>query len=309
MRRARSRRFAWGSGVVSACVYGMMPTVAAIGYAGGVAPTVLVFLRSLIGGVLLLGLAVALHKVRVPLRDAVTLTVVCGPLFAIQLLCFFAAITLTGAQIAVVVAHMSPLFVLVVNALLTRRPPRPTTWVVCGAMVAGVALVSSAGTRTIALPGLLLGLASAAGYAAYYLVGEPCLRRTSVVTATALTSLGAAATAGTLLLLTPPTWQFTTAGWLSVVVQGVIIVPLGIGGAYLAVRALGPALGSLLGLLEPVVGVLAAAVFLHERLAWPQWIGVALVLLACGALPRIRSATEPRAPTVGTHGESAQRAV
>lgn len=293
-RQHRLRRAAWAGGVVSALAYGLTPTVAAIGYAGAVTPTVMVFLRSLIGGILLLVIAAATGRLRISWRDGAVLAGVCGPLFAIQLLCFFAAIDLTGAQIAVVLAHVSPVFVLVASAVLTRSMPHIRTWLVCGVMVAGIALVAGAGGGTVVGSGVALALVCAAGYAAYYLIGEPCLRRTSVVTATALTSLGAAAAAGVGLLFFPPAWSFTPAGWGSILVQGAVIVPLGIGGAYLAVRALGPVAGSLLSLLEPVVGVLAAALFLSESLARPQWAGAGLVLAACAILPWARiSAASP----------------
>ena len=45
---------AWGCGAASAVAYGLTPTFAAIGYAGGVSPAVLVCLRSLVGAALLL---------------------------------------------------------------------------------------------------------------------------------------------------------------------------------------------------------------------------------------------------------------
>ncbi|WP_257865670.1 DMT family transporter [Gordonia jinghuaiqii] len=298
-RTAGTERLAWTGGIVSAMVYGLTPTVAAAGYAGGVSPTALVFLRSLLGGFLLLGLAVVTGRFRVSSRDALTLTFLCGPLFAIQLLCFFAAINLTGAQIAVVLAHISPVFVLIASAVLLRRRPGPASWAVCGLMVVGVALVAGAGGGDVVVPGVLLALVCAAGYAAYYLVGEPCLRRVGVVTATGLTSIGSALAAGMVLLVAPTEWDFTTAGWVSVAVQGVIMVPLGIGGAYLAVRALGPVSGSMLGLLEPVVGVLAALAFLGESLVFAQWVGVAVVLAASALLPLARAGhSSPPPPTV-----------
>ncbi|MFT4042842.1 MAG: DMT family transporter [Gordonia sp. (in: high G+C Gram-positive bacteria)] len=280
---------AWIGGVVSAAAYGFTPTIAAIGYAGGVSPTVLVFLRSVIGGVLLVTMAVATGRWRVPIRDAAILTLVCGPLFATQLLCFFAAIRLTGAQLAIVVAHVSPVFVLVISVVILRRPARPVAWVICGVMIAGIAFVAGESGGHIAVPGLLLAVACALGYAAYYVIGEPCLRRVSVVAATGLTSLGAALAAGfVLLFLTPASWSFTASGWLSIVAQGVLILPLGIGGGYLAVRVLGPVPGSLLGLLEAVVGVLAASIFLGESLTWSQWAGVGVLLAASAALPWAR---------------------
>lgn len=55
-----------------------------------------------------------------------------------------------------------------------------------------------------------------------------------------------------------------------------------------------PTLGSgrvsLLGLLDPVIGVLAAQAVLGETLSALQWVGLAVAVGACGALPWVRGA-------------------
>lgn len=296
---AAKRRTGWVGGVTSAAAFGLTPTVAAFAYDGGVSPTVLVLLRSIIGGVLLLSVAAATGRlITVPWRTAVILTFVCGPLFGVQLLCFFAAIELTGAQVAVVIAHVSPVFVLAFSVLVLRKRLGVATWSVCGVMVAGVSLVAGAGDGGgVKGLGVLLAVTCAATYAAYYLLGEKHIRRVSVLTATAFTSIGSALTAGVIVLVRPQYWDFTAAGWTSVGIQGLLMVPLGIGGAYVALRVLGSVPGSLLSLLEPIVGVFAAQVFLSEKLFWPQWIGVTLVLLATGLLPWSQSRRPSQRPS------------
>ncbi len=130
------QRAAWPSGVVSATAYGMTPTVATFAYTGGVSLTMLVFLRRILGGTPPLVLAAATGKLRaVPIRDGAILTFVCGPLFGAQLLCFFAAAQISGAQVAVVLAHVSPVFVLIFTALVLRRKLGLPTWAVCAVMM------------------------------------------------------------------------------------------------------------------------------------------------------------------------------
>lgn len=63
------------------------------------------------------------------------------------------------------------------------------------------------------------------------------------------------------------------------------MIPIGVGSAFYAVRRFGAVPLSLLGLLEPIVGVLAASILLAERLTPAQWTGMAVILVACGALP------------------------
>jgi hypothetical protein len=59
------------------------------------------------------------------------------------------------------------------------------------------------------------------------------------------------------------------------------------GGALYAVRSLGSVPLSLLGALEPVIGLTLAAVLLHESLAPMQWVGVVIIVAACTAVPLV----------------------
>lgn len=292
--RDRATNTAWPAGIASALSYGLTPTVAAVGYAGGVSPTVLVCLRSLFGAVLLLAAAAATGRLRgVPWRPVLGLTCVCGPLFGVQLLCFFAAVRITGAQVAVVVVHIYPLFVLALLWLRAKKITHRGQLVLALAMAIGIAFVGGAGSTAVAAVGVVLALGSAAGYALYLVLGERWIHQVSALTAGGLASLGAGLTAGVLAIAGGENWSFAASGWASVVVQGLLLMPVGIGGSFLAVRGLGAAAVSLLGLLEPVVGVLAAQVFLGERLSLLQWIGMLIVVGASALLPLVQNARRP----------------
>lgn len=282
---------AWGCGAASAIAYGLTPTFAAIGYAGGVSPAVLVCLRSLVGAALLFLLAWSTGRLKgVTWKSAVGLCCVCGPLFGIQLLCFFAAVRVTGAQIAVVIVHIYPLFVMALVWVVARNRIHRGQLMLAVAMSGGIALVAGAGTSAVALNGAVLALLSAGGYALYLVVGERWIHQVSPVAAGALASLGAGIATGTIALVDGQPWTFEPSGWGSILFQGLLLMPIGIGCSFIAVRALGSTSVALLGLLEPVVGVLAAQVLLGEQLSPPQWAGMAVVLLASAALPLVRSA-------------------
>lgn len=288
--RDRAAAIAWIAGIASALSYGLTPTAAAFGYAGGVSPAVLVCLRSGLGAVLLLAAAVATGRLQgVSWRPVLGLTCLCGPLFGIQLLCFFAAVRVTGAQVAVVIVHIYPLFVLSLLWLRTRKIAHRGQIALALAMTAGVAFVGGTGSTAVAAIGVVLALASAVGYALYLVLGERWIHQVSALTAGGLASLGAGLTAGAFALVGGESWSFAASGWMSIVVQGLLLMPIGIGGSFLAVRKLGAAAVSLLGLLEPVVGVLAAQLFLGERLSVLQWMGMLVVVSASALLPLTQS--------------------
>ncbi|WP_137723298.1 DMT family transporter [Prescottella subtropica] len=294
---------AWACGLASVVVYGLTPTVAALSYDTGLTPTVLVALRSLCGAILILAFAGATGRIRrVPVRAALGLMLVCGPLFGLQVICYFAAVQSTGAQVSVVVVHVYPVFVLFFVWLTTRQRQNPAVIVLCLVMIGGIGLVGGSGGAAVTPAGVGLAVTSAVGYALYLVLGERWVRHVGAVLSSGLVTVGAAATAGLVAAglvaaVTAQPASFTAAGWVSVIAQGAFMIPIGVGCAFYAVRRLGSVSLSLLGLLEPVVGVLAARVVLGERLQPVQWAGMLVILAVCAILPRVSAA---RKVPVGT---------
>ena len=285
---ARSAGSAWGAGIASALCYGITPIVAIMAFGDGVSPSVLVTLRGFVGAAALLAFCALTHRLRaLPRGPALGLFAVCGPLFGAQILAYFAAIERTGAQLAVIVIHVYPVFVIALVWWQTRRPVSRAVVTVCAVLCVGIALVAGTAAGVAEPVGVGLAVISAAGYAGYFVCGERWVHRVDAVTATALVTLGSAVSVGVVAAVTHADFAIGAGGWAAVISQGLILIPIGIGGALYAVRRLGSVPVSLLGLLEPVIAILLAAALLGERLTLPQWAGVGIVLVACAALPRV----------------------
>ncbi|QBJ98649.1 DMT family transporter [Rhodococcus sp. ABRD24] len=277
---------AWVGGIASAIAYGLTPTVAALAYTEGVSPSVLVTLRGLLGGALILAFAAATGRLRrLPLRASLGLTFLCGPIFGLQILAYFAAVQSTGAQIALVLVHVYPVFVLLLVMLTRGQRAGLPVLMVCALMMGGIGLVSGSGSSSITAVGAGMAVLSAAGYAVYLVLGEPWVRQVGAIAATGLVTAGSTLAVGIVALATHQDFALSSGGWRTVILQAVFLIPIGVGGAFYAVRHLGSVSMSLLGLLEPIVGVVVAAIVLSERLGGLQWAGVTTILLACSLLP------------------------
>lgn len=273
---------------MSALAFGMTPTVAVLAYEEGVSASVLVTLRGVVGTLVILGYAWATGRLGGLRRSAVAgLALLCGPLFGMQLLACFAAIESTGAQTTVVLIHVYPLFVIALVWIVRGQRASARVLGLSTVMIAGIALVAATGTAGIASAGVVLAVLSAAGYAIYLVLGERWVRAVGPVAATGLVTAGATVSVGAIAVLTDQDFAVSPTGWGAVLLQGLIITPIGVGGAFYAVRRLGPVTMSLIGLLEPVVGVLVAAAVLGERLTPVQWAGVVSILVSCAALPGV----------------------
>jgi drug/metabolite transporter (DMT)-like permease len=95
--------------------------------------------------------------------------------------------------------------------------------------------------------------------------------------------------------LTPmlSTWSLpvNTVGWLGIAGASAGIA-IGLLTYFASFRYISPVRATMLSNLEPLVGILVAALILGERLALPQWAGVAMVI---GALVMFEAADRDRA--------------
>lgn len=205
-----------------------------------------------------------------------------GALLAVFQACYFAAVALTSVSLATMTTiGSSPVFVALATAVLDRRrPTTPTILSIAGA-VAGLILLTwspgGAGERWQLLAGLVLALASGAGFAALTLVTRRPVEGLDSLRTTAFGLLG-----GGVLLLPAALWLGAGLPWDA----GVLAVAAYLGAvptalAYVAYfRGLSrshPVLAALSALLEPLTAALLAAVLLGDRLGVAGWCGAALL--------------------------------
>ncbi|BBZ36334.1 DMT family transporter [Mycolicibacterium confluentis] len=277
---------AWTAGMASVLAFGTVPVVAMFGLADGVSPSVLVTLRGLcamVGIGLLCALTGRLR--RIPLAAVVWLVVVCGPLHGLQVFAFFGSMQHGGAQTAIVVTHVYPILVIILVALRDRVPVSWRSCLLALAALSGLIMVALTGGATASLAAVGLALVCAMSYALYLVGSERWVHRIDTVVATGLVTTGSTLSIGAVALFQGGSFSLSAAAWQVTLLQGLVLLPVGVCGALYAVRGMGSVAMGLLGILEPVVGVVLAALVLHESLTPLQWAGGAVVLAACALAP------------------------
>lgn len=293
---AHARR-GWAAGAASATAYGSMPVAAVFAYGAGTTPAVLLTVRGVIGIAVIGALWLLTGRARrLPIRPALWLLCFCGPVFGIQVLAFFMAVEHGGAQIPVIVVNVCPLLVIAMVWLRDRAPiPKMLIVLACTA-IGGLIMVSGTGTGAVSSITVGLTLLSAAGYAAYLVTSEQWVPQVGTVASAGLVTIGTTVTTGVVAAVQHDSFTLTGGVWLVAAIQGLVLMPVGMGGALYAVRTLGSVPLSLLGALEPVIGIALAAILLHERLTGIQWLGVIVILVACAAVPLVSGRrSEPNA--------------
>ncbi len=298
----------WAAGAASMLAYGSMAVVAVFAFNSGATPAVLLTIRGVFA-ILAIGAIWLLtgRARRVPWRAALGLVAVCGIVFGAQMVVFFIAVQRGGVQVPVVVVNVCPLIVIGLVWLRDRTPVPLTLIALTLVTVGGLVLVSGAGGSAASLSVVAMSLLSATGYAIYLVLSERWVHDVGTVAAAGLVMIGSTATVAVFAVASGDSFAVSALAWHTAILQGLVLTPVGMGGALYAVRSLGSVPLSLLGALEPVIGITLAALLLHEWLAPAQWIGVVIIVVACGAVPLVtrRRSTTPPAPLPLITGVSA----
>jgi drug/metabolite transporter (DMT)-like permease len=193
------------------------------------------------------------------------------------------AFQLAGVAVGTVLLYLAPSLVALGTWIFfkTRLVPRQAmALAVALTGVVGISgLLSDAGS--VHLGGLLLGLASAAGYASYSLFGHHLLQRVKgVVVVAASLGIGALGLWAVKLTVFGPQlpepwaifWIVTITGF------GTTLTPMLL--YTYGLSRVGPARAILIATLEPVLAVVWAFLILGEALSAPQLVGGALVIMS-----------------------------
>lgn len=280
---------------LSAVGFGAMAIFAKLAYRDGVSLSTMLFLRFAIAGVLLAAWGV-LRDMRWPRgRNLWWLVGMGGIGYVGQSFSYFAALQYASAGLVALLLYLYPAIVVVLSALLFRRPiGAGRGWAVAIAL-AGTALTVG-GDLHSEPAGIFLGIACACIYSGYILAGEGVMPRVGPLAAATVVMLAAAVVYGAAAWSAGPSWPVTFAGWAAVLAIAIFSTLLAILGFFKGLAKLGAADASTLSTLEPLVTLALAALVLGESVTAMQMAGGALILAAVIYLARVSSVARTASP-------------
>jgi drug/metabolite transporter (DMT)-like permease len=228
-------------------------------------------------------------------RRDVGLALAFGLLFLLATLCDFAAIDRLGVGLSRIVLFTYPLIVVFVAAAMERR--LPTRNQLAAFVIAYIGIIIVLRPDRLDLPdrfwsGVGLSLLCAFSIAIFYALTNPLIRRIGSGRFSTLTQLSALIGMSLISVVTfeADTLDFNREAylWIALIVVVATVAPMLM--QYEAMRRIGAARVSLIGLFGPIITVTVAWVVLEERLDAIQLGGFALVLVGIGILewPQIR---------------------
>jgi len=287
--------------VASAACFGSLAVLTPLAYAAGATPLPMLAWRFLFASALLAVVTGArdARSLVVTRADFVRFSALAITGYGAASVCFFFALKFADAAVVAVLLYAYPAFVTVASwvflgekATWRRGAAVLVTFVGC-ALVVGL----FGGVQHVQWQGIVLGLGAAVGYTMFNLLSHRWLPgRSQLVMMTYTFGIAAVMTAVLTLLagqsLSPASWQ-PAAWWL---LGAIVLVPTFAAVLlYLqGIRGLGPSQAAVVSTVEPLFTIVLAWFVLHQRLAFSQVLGAALVLAGVVAAEIVaRSTTEP----------------
>jgi drug/metabolite transporter (DMT)-like permease len=213
-----------------------------------------------------------------------------------DVLIFYASFEYLDTSVALALSYVYPAIVVVIIALTTWRfPARIDVLLSMVALVGVVAVIDPTGAGTAQWQGVLMVLTCASLYATYTVLASGLSSSLGAFLLGAQVMVGVFAM-GVVATLVSDARLLPADGrsWLVVTANALLLV-VAIVAHYSGLRRLGPTRAALADTTQPIVGVVAGAAVLGERLTVTQLIGVAVIVLAVAAgslLSRFRENAE-----------------
>ncbi len=285
----------------------------------GWSPAAAVTARALIGGLILLPIALVLVRGRWAAVKRAKWRILSMALIGVAgtQLAYFASVQRIPVNTAILIEYMAPLLLVVWVWLRSRRIPKAV--VLIGSVIALVGLVlvvSPGGAGSFDPLGLLFAAIATVGCAIYYVVAAKPSDGLPPVALAAFGLVGGGLSLAVvgLLGLVPFTATFGNVAllgspapwWVPLVIVGIVATAIAYAASITASEMLGSRLASFAGLLEVVAAAFYAWLLLGESLTVPQLIGGVLILAGIAFVRSEKTAAtlEPETQVVSPPVES-----
>lgn len=293
-------------GVAAALAFGMSGAFIKPLLDAGWTPAAAVTVRALIGGVVLLPIALVALRGRWATVWVGRWRILAMALIGVAgtQLVYFASLARIPVSTAILIEYMAPVLLVLFVWATSRRMPRAVVLIGSVVSVAGLVLVVSPGSAgTLDALGVFFAALAAVGCAIYYVVAaRPAQGLPPVALASFGLLLGGIALGGVgltgLLPLEVTTGLVVMAGaevpfWIPLLLVAVIATGFAYAASITMSGMLGSRLASFVGLLEVVAAAVYAWLLLGEALTVWQIVGGGLILVGIGFVRSEKQVVEP----------------
>lgn len=208
---------------------------------------------------------------------------------------YFYAIEYMGSGLAMVLFYCYPIFVVLLDWLHGKNHPSNVVLKGLAIVLIGMLFLSDPHQWNLSAQGIGWGILCAFGFAVYFYTSQRAVKGLSITSGTFCICIGNFLIFG-LLVLHNGTLYIPTTAWVMGNMAGIAIFAtvLPIYLVYVALRTIDGTKASILSVFEPIVTIVLGIIFLHEKIALPQYIGVVIIL---GGVYIVQSCKKAKAST------------
>lgn len=271
---------------ISATAFGFMPIFARFAYTSGTNPLTVLFFRFFIAALIMLG--IMLYKgLSFPRGKTLWGLILMGGLgYVGQSFSYFTALTYASASLVALLLYLYPALVTILAALVLKEKVTRLQIIALFVALVGTALIIGFEISG-QLIGIILGVLAALIYSVYIIAGSRIIPKGSVIPATTVIMMSAAAVFGIINLFNGLQYPRTIEGMIYILLIAVVGTAIALVTFFIGVEKIGPTSASTISTLEPVVTIIAAVIFLHEKMYSYNFIGGFLILTAIVLLTRL----------------------
>ncbi|MGL4634752.1 MAG: EamA family transporter [Beijerinckiaceae bacterium] len=277
--------------LVGAISYGINIPAARVAGQAGINGSNLAFQRGIVLIAILALVILALGKSFRMDRGEEKRIISLGLLAGLTGVCYLSSLTYVPVAIAVTVFYTFPLVLILIGPFTGKGPITPSRLVAFIVAFSGIVLCVGPSAAGLDWRGVALAFMASLSCAALF-HGTADAKQDRLTLMFWMQVFAQLIIVPVALATGVVGFQLITANWLPIVISALGFY-IGFAGQIVAGGLLRPATVGLLFLLEPIVAILSAAVFMDERLAMLQYIGITLVIsgLALDVWMQSRSGT------------------
>ncbi len=265
--------------LASALFLGVVPIFGKVALQSGFSPFAVISIRTSLAALFMLVLlAVRMRSFFTIYPVGLAGCLLAGFINGLGSILYYSALARLDAGVGHMLYSFYPFFVLV-WLLIERQQVTRLTVIRLVISIPAVILLISPGKTAIDIAGALMMLGSAILYALHLLINQRILYEAPAPTVTFYTLAAMAITVDTAFLAIDPKTPAVSSIWWPVIAMALITFFSRLA-LFTGIKHLGGLQTALLGLTEVFVTVILAQVWLGERLALMQWLGVGLLSIS-----------------------------
>jgi drug/metabolite transporter (DMT)-like permease len=265
--------------VVAAASFATSPIFARIAYDAGANPNTFLFIRFVIAATVLT-LIMVFKGLQWPRgRLLVSLVLIGGVCFAGLNLSFYTALTLAPVSLVIVIAYMYPALVTLLSALFLKQPITNQKIAALFLTLVGVVVTTGLDWGGQYL-GIVLAIATAVIYSAYFTFGSLSIREAGPVPSSAVIFISTTIVYGVLVTIQGFKLPTALSGWTAIILCALFSTVFGIVCLFTGLKRIDPANTAMISTLEVIVAAALAILILGETMSLSKILGACMIIFA-----------------------------